>query len=62
MVRFEFTFRVSDDVWVWVHNVGFERYYDFCFLIPEFSNSVVFLSCRFKRRDGIEGMIMFGGV
>lgn len=55
----ELQFRVSDDLWVWVHTVGFERCYDFCYVLPECYNSVVLLYCRCRCGDTAK-MHMYG--
>jgi hypothetical protein len=50
LVSGEFWFRVSGDVAVWVHNVGFERLYDFVFCLPVcFDNSVLLYRIAVRR-------------
>jgi hypothetical protein len=50
LVSGEFWFRVSDDMMVWVHDVGFERFYDFVFCLPVcFDNSVLLYRAVMRR-------------
>jgi hypothetical protein len=57
----ELHFKVSDDVWIWVHTSGSERCFDFCYVFPECSNSVVLLCCRSQCGYGTARMRLYGG-